>query len=74
MDCTGRLHFDRKHDSCFFYRVINSVFHDNSGLLPSLAGVTHVSIQFPVYEKVKLYVAKRGSKISKTVGHMHVKD
>ncbi|KAM0840510.1 hypothetical protein ACQ4PT_023360 [Festuca glaucescens] len=30
-----------------------------SGLLPSLAGVTHVAIQFPVYEKVKLYVAKK---------------
>lgn len=30
-----------------------------SGLLPSLAGVTHVAIQFPVYEKAKLYVAKK---------------
>jgi solute carrier family 25 folate transporter 32 len=33
-----------------------------SGLLPSLAGVTHVAIQLPVYENVKLYFAKRGKK------------
>ncbi|KAL6884647.1 hypothetical protein ACP4OV_010583 [Aristida adscensionis] len=32
-----------------------------SGLLPSLAGVAHVAIQLPVYEKVKLYFAKRGN-------------
>ncbi|PUZ56497.1 hypothetical protein GQ55_5G313900 [Panicum hallii var. hallii] len=30
-----------------------------SGLLPSLVGVAHVAIQLPVYEKVKLYFAKR---------------
>lgn len=39
-----------------------------SGLVPALAGVSHVAIQFPLYEKIKSYLAKRGGTTPDKIG------
>ncbi|VFQ64868.1 unnamed protein product [Cuscuta campestris] len=39
-----------------------------SGILPSLAGISHVAIQFPAYEQIKFYIAKRENKSTSNLG------
>ncbi|XP_034902614.1 nicotinamide adenine dinucleotide transporter 1, chloroplastic [Populus alba] len=43
-----------------------------SGILPSLAGISHVAIQFPAYENIKFYMAKRGNTTVDNLSHADV--
>lgn len=43
-----------------------------SGLVPALAGVSHVVIQFPVYEKMKAYLASQGGTTPDKLGTVDV--
>ncbi|XP_047311891.1 nicotinamide adenine dinucleotide transporter 1, chloroplastic [Impatiens glandulifera] len=43
-----------------------------SGLVPALAGVSHVAIQFPAYEAIKLYLANKGNTTTDKLGAIDV--
>lgn len=43
-----------------------------SGLVPALVGISHVAIQFPAYEKIKIYLAKQGNTTMDRLGAREV--